>query len=485
MRSVWKQFGAKGQVSVVDEDDENLARAQLLLALSNLSPNSFLMPIFAAFICVLFYSWVPLTNLVLWWTLVTIGGIPLGVVCTRALRQGARLHSVRRWVMLAAVGHLTFAISWSSMAWFLWMPGVEADHSLLLILLACTLAGNMALVGASQSLTINGYIVHGGAFVLLPLREGGRANDLLSLLGLLFVGYLVFMSTRIFETARRMLTLAQEKNALLDEKSALLDEKNVLIEALLASKSESDRANSAKSEFLANMSHELRTPMNAILGFSEVIKDELMGPNGNPIYRSYAGDIHASGAHLLHLINSVLDLSKIEAGKLELKEANIDLYEVVEDAARIIGLRAKDKGVQLINDVPRGVRVFADASALRQVALNLATNAVKFTPRGGSVRASLFAKDGQFGLLVRDTGCGIEREDMKKIFETFGQGKHDVANSEQGTGLGLPIARGLMRAHGGDITVRSTVGKGSSFLVTLPLERIVAWPEGMKGEAAA
>ena len=246
--------------------------------------------------------------------------------------------------------------------------------------------------------------------------------------------------------------------------------------SLLQATAQAEAANRAKSDFLANMSHELRTPMNAILGFSEIIKDELMGPSGQPVYRAYAADIHASGAHLLTLIDAVLDLSKIEAGKHELREAEVDLFAVIEDTMRVIRLRAEEKGVTLINAVPHRTLLYADASALRQVALNLASNALKFTPGGGSVRVGLTATEGKLGIVVCDTGSGIRAEDMEKIFETFGQGKHEVASPERGTGLGLPIARGLMRAHGGDLTLSSTFGKGTTALATLPLARILEWP---------
>ncbi len=239
---------------------------------------------------------------------------------------------------------------------------------------------------------------------------------------------------------------------------------------------QAEAANRAKSDFLANMSHELRTPMNAILGFSEIIKDEVLGPNGQPRYRAYAADIHSSGEHLLTLINAVLDLSKIEAGKQELYESDVDLFAVLDDAMRVIRQRADEKGVSLVNDVPRRVRVYADASALRQVALNLGTNAVKFTPSGGSVRLSLALTEGQLAIQVQDTGSGIKPEDMERIFETFGQGRHEVAALERGTGLGLPIARGLMRAHGGDIAICSAPGQGTTVLASLPGTRILQWP---------
>jgi two-component system cell cycle sensor histidine kinase PleC len=249
--------------------------------------------------------------------------------------------------------------------------------------------------------------------------------------------------------------------------------------------SELKHSNQVKSEFLANMSHELRTPMNAILGFSEVIRDEVLGPNGREDYRSYAADIHSSGSHLLTLINSILDLSKIEAGRFELHEEEVELHDIIEHASRIIHLKAAQKGVAIFNNVPPGVVLRADPVAMRQVALNLASNAVKFTPAGGAVRASLEACGDSMSVVVTDTGCGIRPEDLAKVFESFGQGRHDVANLEKGTGLGLPISRGLMRAHGGDLVIDSVLGKGTRVTASLPMTRIVRLPDKTASNAAA
>ena len=247
-----------------------------------------------------------------------------------------------------------------------------------------------------------------------------------------------------------------------------------------AARDEAEKANRAKSDFLANMSHELRTPMNAILGFSEMIKDEMMGPISPPKYKTYATDIHSSGAHLLSLIDTILDLSKLEAGKFELQESAFDFHAVAEDAWRMMSDKADKKGVRMNSEIPLGLVILAEERALRQVVCNLLSNAVKFTAAGGSVTLSWRLRDDVIEFSVCDTGCGVRPGDVEKVFECFAQGSHDIARVEQGTGLGLPISRALMRAHGGDCTLTSELGKGTTVTMTLSRTRLVrascAWP---------
>ena len=244
---------------------------------------------------------------------------------------------------------------------------------------------------------------------------------------------------------------------------------------LVKSKEAAEFANRAKTEFLANMSHELRTPLNAILGFSEVIAGEMFGPVGSPKYISYARDIHDSGAHLLDLINDVLDLAKLEAGKLELHESDIDLSAVINQCITLVRGRAENAGVELETELPASLPALrGDARAIKQVLLNLLTNAVKFTPSGGQV--GLCVRDeGRAGLVVSitDTGIGMNKKDIEVALSPFGQVDSELARKHQGTGLGLPITRSLVRLHDGDITIESVPGKGTTIAAHFPLDRLV------------
>jgi two-component system cell cycle sensor histidine kinase PleC len=224
------------------------------------------------------------------------------------------------------------------------------------------------------------------------------------------------------------------------------------------------------------MSHELRTPLNAILGFSEVMKSEVFGPHAVPTYKEYAGDIHNSGVHLLNLINEILDLSRIEAGRYELNEEAASLTAIVEDCHHLLKLRAKNRGL-VIHEVfePDLPRLWADERAVRQICLNLLSNAIKFTPQGGEIwlKVGWTASGGQY-LSVRDTGPGIPEDEIPIVLASFGQGSNAIKSAEQGTGLGLPIAKNLIDLHGGTFTLRSKLREGTEVIVTFPPERVMS-----------
>jgi signal transduction histidine kinase len=236
---------------------------------------------------------------------------------------------------------------------------------------------------------------------------------------------------------------------------------------------ELETASRHKSEFLANMSHELRTPLNAIIGFSEVLQERMFGEL-NPKQAEYIGDIIASGRHLLSLINDILDLSKIEAGRMELQLARFSLPAALENALTLVRERASRQGVALQLEVDDRLGDFAgDERKIKQVLLNLLANAVKFTPEGGRVSLLAVPADGAVEVAVRDTGIGIAPEDQEAIFEEFRQASGDTSGKREGTGLGLALARKFVELHGGKIRVKSEVGQGSTFTFTLPVR---PWP---------
>jgi signal transduction histidine kinase len=230
-----------------------------------------------------------------------------------------------------------------------------------------------------------------------------------------------------------------------------------------------DAANYAKSQFLANMSHELRTPLNAILGFSQVIEGEMLGPAGNPRYVDYAGDIRRSGEHLLALVNDVLDLSKIDAGRLNLNVEDLCLDEIAEDCIRMVTESRPEACAPMTLDDRLNVPVRADRRALTQILLNLLTNAAKFTPNDGEIRVELELTDqGQPEIRVVDTGAGMAADQIEAALDRFVQLGCHADQAYEGTGLGLPVAEALARAHGGDLRVRSAPGLGTTVTVVLP-----------------
>ncbi|MDE2465273.1 MAG: MASE1 domain-containing protein, partial [Alphaproteobacteria bacterium] len=244
------------------------------------------------------------------------------------------------------------------------------------------------------------------------------------------------------------------------------------VEEAVVAKDAAENANRSKSMFLANMSHELRTPLNAVIGFSEVMKSEMFGPLGHSHYRDYAGLIHDAGSHLLDLINDVLDMSKIEAGKFEIEKQSIDAVSVVEDCLRLMQERARAGGVRLLREIPdRPLMLLADRRAFKQILLNLLSNAVKFTPQEGAVTVTLRRDPLRRTcvLTVRDTGVGIPREAISRLGNPFVQARGGVATTHQGTGLGLALVRALSQMHDGTLRIESDVGAGTLVTVELPL----------------
>ena len=240
-------------------------------------------------------------------------------------------------------------------------------------------------------------------------------------------------------------------------------------------KVKAEGANRAKSEFLANMSHELRTPLNAINGFSEIMMNEMFGALGDPRYKGYSQDIHSSGQHLLALINDILDMSKIEAGKMNLKFEPMHLEDVAEDAVRLIRNRAEAAGLKLSIDFPHLPEVEADYRAIKQVLLNLLSNAIKFTPRAGSVTIRAEMRRDPFGDVVRvsviDTGIGIAKEDLARLARPFEQVESQFSKTTQGTGLGLALTKSLITMHDGGLEMHSQPGEGTTVTFTLPVRQ--------------
>jgi signal transduction histidine kinase len=230
-----------------------------------------------------------------------------------------------------------------------------------------------------------------------------------------------------------------------------------------------EAANRHKSEFLANVSHELRTPLNAIIGFSEVLLEKLFGQL-NDKQNEYVDDILSSGRHLLSLINDILDLSKIEAGRMELENTTFDLPLAIENALLLVRERASRHGIKLDRAIDERLGDFTgDERKIKQILVNLLSNAVKFTPGGGQVKVDATLSDSAVIVSVIDTGIGIAKEDQEVVFEEFRQASGNYARKREGTGLGLTLTRRFVEMHGGKIWVESELGKGSSFTFTLPM----------------
>jgi signal transduction histidine kinase len=246
-------------------------------------------------------------------------------------------------------------------------------------------------------------------------------------------------------------------------------ETNIKLAAAIA---RSEASNQSKSDFLANMSHELRTPLNAIIGFSEIMKSELLGPVTVPAYRDYVGNIHDSGVHLLSIVNDILDMAKAEVGSVPFEREEIDLKDVLDQSAAMMEERAAAAGLSLTLDVPAEIgTVVSDKRRLKQILLNLLSNAIKFTPAGGKVTLTARRILDKVAIEVADTGVGIAEEDMPTALAPFGQVDSSLARKHEGTGLGLPLARKFVELLGGTFHIESRKGAGTRVGLMLSVSR--------------
>jgi len=278
---------------------------------------------------------------------------------------------------------------------------------------------------------------------------------------------------KLMESERRLMATVADLRNSQQKLERQAEEVADLAEKYAEEKTRAEEANQAKSKFLANMSHELRTPLNAIIGFSEIMEAGMFGPLGADKYGEYCSDIHQSGQYLLDVINDVLDMSKIEAGKVELIESEVAISEVLSSVLRIMGDRANTSSIELNFQVEEGIpHIKADQRLLRQVLINLVSNAVKFSPPGKTVIVKAFTlSDNHIRLIVEDEGCGIPADKIKSVQEPFGQ-VNDARNYRgQGTGLGLPLAKAMVELHGGTLTLESDEGKGTKVYLDFPAER--------------
>jgi two-component system, cell cycle sensor histidine kinase PleC len=290
---------------------------------------------------------------------------------------------------------------------------------------------------------------------------------------------------KLMESEKRLMATVADLRHSQQKLERQAEEVADLAEKYAEEKTRAEEASQAKSKFLANMSHELRTPLNAIIGFSEIMESGMFGPLGSDKYREYCSDIHQSGQYLLDVINDILDMSKIEAGRIRLDAEPIELEPFLNDAMRVVSGRANDKRLKLTARIGGGIRLSADHRLLKQIMLNLLSNAVKFTPEGGRVTIRARKTSGGWvSISIADTGIGIPEEALARLGRPFEQVESQLTKSHQGSGLGLAIAKSLTELHHGSMRIHSTPGRGTMVLLRLPINRTAVQKEEL-AEAAA
>jgi two-component system cell cycle sensor histidine kinase PleC len=388
--------------------------------------------------------------------------------CRQFLGRPISEISARPWRLRFVALDLFYGLAWM----FILVHPVGADESsstFMLFVMLLVVAVSSMLASSLPTAVFAATFPVTTAVALDFILQGRLRDYLLAMMAIMAQGYFAALTYRLYSSTLATLEARAEKDALigeLEQAKAISDEARRRAEA----------ANIAKSRFLAQMSHELRTPLNAILGFSEVMKTEVFGEHSVAAYKDYSSDIHNSGVHLLGLINEILDLSRIEAGRYELNEESVSLVSIVEDCHHLLKLRASNRGI-IIHEVfePELPRLWADERAIRQICLNLLSNAIKFTPPAGEIwlKVGWTASGGQY-ISMKDTGAGIPEEEIPIVLASFGQGSNSIKSAEQGAGLGLPIAKSLVDLHGGTFSLISKLRIGTEVIVTFPPERVVA-----------
>ena len=435
------------------------------------------LPLFSVMLAATAFIWIDWTPLLFWLAGVFVcQGLMLSL-CERFERTASAVSQAEVWGRRFAGMEFVSGMAWASLLVIGWIDGNVTSHVFLFAITIINIAVRVTLASQALLIVYAGTLPLATALAARLLLAGEPVHVALAVITITAELYFVWMARRLNQTALQMIALRADKDRLIAE----LEESKVKAEG---AQRRAEDANLAKSRFLATMSHELRTPLNAILGFSEVMKSELLGQHAVKTYKEYANDIHTSGEHLLNLINEILDLSRIEAGRYDLNEARVSVPGLASECHKLMQMRARQKNLSMVESYDDGLpAVWADERAIRQIWLNLLSNAIKFTPPGGAITLRAWqASDRSVHFSVKDSGPGIAQEEIPRILSSFGQGAIARRHSEEGAGLGLPIVKGLAELHGGSLEIQSRLRTGTEMIVTIPPRRVMA---GAAVEAAA
>jgi two-component system cell cycle sensor histidine kinase PleC len=451
---------------VAEGDEPRLMRARLDVIGQSLPMTMWMNPTWALLTATPFlFSDSPFGDLPLGRVFLVVGLHLFNSIIAGFLYRAFRRDSAdgRKWLQMLVVFQFYIGLTWGATIWLFWENG-NAAHNVFVIM---PFVGLLWAYCLSRAMHFGVYLAAVLPIVVLgSLRAftapGAAAYALGFVLPVIFAYTLLLAFVMIRQFENLVITRFANDDMAVDLRRAH--------DEAIRKRFEAEAANASKTTFLANMSHELRTPLNAILGFSDIIAHERLGTVGTKRYKDYAHDINASGSHLLSIINDILDIAKIESGKMELFPVVLDPRNAIEDAMKVVAGRARERqqtlSVHISEDAPMP---FADERALKQIIINLAGNAIKFTQEGGRIDVYGRKADGGFELCVEDNGPGIASELLEKVFTPFNQVDNRYNRSAGGTGLGLSLVRGLVELHGGKAWIESEVGQGTRAHVYFPV----------------
>ncbi len=431
------------------------------------------MPLLSMLLAITALQWVPLFTVGTW----LLGALGCNAIqlflCNLYFKRPRTEIEQREWIGMMSASELMQGTFWVLPLFFFWPNSSPLQGTFLVAAIMVVSVVRFLVVSNFMPVLIAGTAIMTIGVALRCVSEGGPIYFAMTGLIITLEVFFLFIARQLQDTARDMVIFRKQKDNLIAELKIERDRAE-------NERHKAESANNAKSTFLANMSHELRTPLNAILGFSEILERELFGPITNHAYKDYAGDIHNSGQYLLGLINDILDISRIEAGRRDIREEPIHLLEPLRHAQHLLEMNSVKKNMKVEIHVDAALpKVWGDARAINQIAINLLANAIKFSPNGGEV--SMFATRnvaGELLMAVKDNGPGIPSNEIEQAMSAFTRGSLAAKKAIDGAGLGLSIVKGIMDLHGGRIEIKSQVGKGTEVICTFPAPRVLSGPRG-------